>query len=246
MIKHKEEIKLNIEQIIIGYLFNLYNKNRPLELSDDDLKETIEEIKGCIDFFADKITLEVTTSDKNKFIMSNNYLNYKDGVFELKDSISSKYIETEAHKIDNEILMIIVDCANIVEERKYKELITYKEQVLVSLYVLKRMYGLNKITSVELRKYRVKIAEYYSSYSKRVTLESSKEAIDNFRNAYRNEIESILSNDEITYILKDNLRFIELESLALNSVSSDAIMQVLSSPQIIEESFEPSKKLKLI
>lgn len=127
---------------------------------------------------------------------------------------------------------------------KEKEFISYKEQVLIALYSLNRLYNIRKINSEELRNYRIKIAEYYASFSRLVTLESNKEAIEQFRDTYRDKINSKIINDTLVYELKESLTNSELEALTFNTASSYETMKVLSSQKLLEESFSLTKRQK--
>ncbi len=133
----------------------------------------------------------------------------------------------------------IIDEDDISREKTY---ISYKEQVLTALYVLYKNFGIKRITSEELRKYRIKIAETFATNRKLLTLEANKEAIEKFKKTYSNEIYNTTENDEITYTIKDKITLSEIEALVWNNVSSTGIMEILSSPRIIEEALIKTKK----
>ncbi|MCI8330672.1 MAG: hypothetical protein HFE04_01075 [Bacilli bacterium] len=132
-----------------------------------------------------------------------------------------------------------IDEDDISIEKTY---ISYKEQVLTALYVLYKNFGIKRITSEELRKYRIKIAETFATNRKLLTLEANKEAIEKFKKTYSNEIYNTTENDEITYTIKDEITLSEIEALVWNNVSSTGIMEILSSPRIIEEALIKTKK----
>lgn len=245
MIKHHEELTINIEDIIIASLYSLNKHNKPLEITDVELQKIIEDIQKVADSFADEVTYNLTSTDKDRYIATSDYIVYEHDTFKLKETISKDYADYLAHKLDKDKLLLIIYCVNESLYSSYKEYISYKEQVLIALYALNKLYSIRRITSDELRVYRIKLAEYYANCNQLVTLESNKEAVEQFRDTYKDEISSKIINDTLVYELKEGLTNSKLETLAFNNASSHSIIEVLSSPKILEETFVSTKKLKL-
>lgn len=246
IIEYRETETITFEKIIIAMLHNLYKEKRQIVFTDEELKSAtnIEMLGEYLDNFIGNITYNLNASDLEKFMTNCKYLTYNNGEYRLKETISIDYIDYLAHTFDFDLLYMLKTVTYNSLSKKYIETIYYKNQVLGALYALNKNYGIRKLTSEELRRYRIVLANYLASRNERVILEANKEAIENFQKTYSDEIETIYNGEELTYILRTNTTLFELESLTLNNLSNYEL-ELLTSSQIIEESFDEVKKLKL-
>lgn len=246
IIKYRESETITIESIIIAIMYNLYREKRPIIFTDEELKSATntEMLGDYLDSFIGHITYNLSESDKEKFMANCKYLTYNSGEYRLKESIATSYVDYLAHTLDYDLLCMLKETTYKSLYKKYIETITYKNQVLSAFYALNKGYGIRKITSEELRIYRIKLAEMFANQGYRITLEASKESIENFQKLYRDEIDTTIHEEELIYTMKDSFAFHELESLVLNNVSPNEL-ECLTSENVIEESFKEVKRLKL-
>lgn len=246
IIKYRETETITFEKIIIALMYNLYKENRPIIFTDEELKSAtdIEMLGNHLDSFIGNITYNLSANDLEKFMTNCKYLTYNNGEYRLKETISIDYIDYLAHTLDLDLLCMLKETTYDILNKKYIETIYYKNQVLGALYALNKDYGIRKLTSQELRHYRIVLAQYLASRNERIVLEASRESIEKFQKKYSDEIETVYNGDELTYVLRTNVTLSELESLTLNNLSNYEL-ELLTSSQIIEESFDEPKKLKL-
>lgn len=247
MIKYREKETITYEKIIIAMLYNLYKEKRALVIKDEELTSAtdIKMLSDYLDSFIGITTYNLSEKDKEIFLKNCTYLTYSNGELILKEQISENYIDYLAHSLDYDLLCLLREATYKSLQKKYIETIYYKEQVLCAFYTLLKNYGIKSITSEELRCYRIKLAEYLAARNERMILEANKESIENFRQVYRFDIETIFKDQELIYILREDLTLSELESLVLNNVDNSYKIDLLTNKEIIDSSFNEVKKLKL-
>lgn len=118
-----------------------------------------------------------------------------------------------------------------------ENIISYKMQVLTLLYLAITKYNKEYITSEDLLNYRIAIASEYAINGFRRKLEVTKEKIEKFNQAFRNEINAELTDEGYIYSLTNEgtIPFL-IEMITENSETSGEL-QILMSENILNKVF---------
>lgn len=241
VVKYKEKETFEIGDIIICIFNTLYKRKMELVVSDFLIYDVIDELEKIVKPFVGEVTINSSSKQREHFIAKCIYLRREKGKFTLNKGVSPYFITGLLSNIEENKITLINSATETVLLRKSRGIITYREQILLSLYALLKNYNLREVNSFELYNYREELLKFFRSIKKKIFLEEYMKDTYKFNEMYRKFIETE-TNKEIIYTLKSNLELKDLYNLLINTIPL-LYIEALTTDDITYSAFNRTKIL---
>jgi len=217
VVKYKAKETFEIGEIIICIFNELYKNNLELIVTDYFIYDVIDELAKISPTFIGEVTINSSSKEREHFIAKCMTLRRENGKFTLNKGVNSYDITGLLTNIEENKKILLKQAIQTVLLRKSRGIITYTEQVLLSLYALLKNYNLRDISSFELYNYRDEILKFFKTIKKKIFLEEYMKDLSKFNEMYKRYIEIDIKNETI-YTLRNNLEVKDLHELLTDTI----------------------------
>lgn len=246
VVKYKEKETFEMEDIIICILNALYKNKMDLVITSFFLQDVIDELAKITPPFIGEVTINSSAEQREQFISKCNYLKKENEKYILKEAINPYAVNPYTivkltRTIEENKKIILMMAIETVLLRKSRGIITYNEQILLSLYALLKNYEIREVNSFELHNYRDEIIKYFKTIKKKIFLEEYMKDMSSFEREYKRYI-SIETKSETIYTLRSSLELKDLYNL-LSSIIPLIYIGTLTTDDITYDAFNKTRRL---